>query len=425
MTDKNRTHILLDATDGIREEYIEEAAAYRRARPAWVPFAAVAAVLAILLGVALQYQGTDNSSDPVPFFAIRAYAQDGTKATLERAGDSSNLTAGENDLFPGKKVYTLDISLTNENNNRVDLSNYVFECFHRGSYLQPGQSDEQIGITLLEEDDFYGYRIVGWCETAEYVSITIRDRSGLILYQKSMRIIKYAEEYTVDIYTSYAYEKDISTQALMEKLFDSGQRYSIKTGIASTNYVEYQVLKTECGGFAELEQRPDAASLLLQRWVQKMEESENKYLSVEGSGLIGLVLSQDAHWNNLTEEELALIESYGISRRSDWQLPDDVHWERTSYAIYMMDDYKPEYTLTVDYEDKTQKDEDDYLFISKLFMDNGAEYNVIGWNIRIWFDEPKVLIFTVTDGENNVIRQERVLFTPTEDGTWIVTPLDE
>lgn len=424
MTENKKTKTLLDATGDIREEYIEEAAAYQRSRPAWVAFAAVAAVLAILLGVALQRQSTDNSSDPVPFFAIRAYAQDGTKATLESAGDSSDLTAGESDLFPGKEVYTLDISLTNDDGSRVELSDYQFTCFHRGTRLQPGQSDEQISIALLEEDDFYGYRIVGWCETPEYVDIIIRDRSGLILYQKSM-MIEFAEEYKVEVYTSYAYEKDISTQALMEKLFDSGQRYSIKTSLASSNYVEYRILRTSCGGFTELEQRSDAASLLLQRWVEHMENAEHPYLSVEGSGLIGLVLSQDAHWSNLTEEELALIESYGISRRSDWQLPDDVHWERTTYAIYMMDDYQPEYNLTVDYEDKTQKDEDDYLFISKASMGFGADNHVIGWSIRIWFDEPKVLIFTVTDEENNVIRQERVLFTPTEEGTWITTPLDE
>lgn len=424
MTDKNRTQILLDATGGIREEYIEEAAAYRRARPAWVPFAAVAAVLAILLGVALQYQGTDNSSDPVPFFAIRAYAQDGTKATLERAGDSSDLTAGESDLFPGKKVFTLDISLTNAYGNRVDLDEYSFECFHRGNYLQPGQSDEQISITWLEEDHFYGYRIVGWCDTPEYVSITIRDRSGLILYQKSM-LVELVDQYRVDVYTAYAYEKDVSTQELMKKTFDSGQRYTIKTNLASSNYEEYHILKTECGGFAELEQRKDAASLLLQRWIAHMEATNKKYTSVEGSGLIGMVLAQDAHWNNLTEEELALIESFGVERRSDWQRPDDVHWEYTTYAIFMMDDYKPEYILTVTYDDETQKGENDHLYISKVSMGFGAENRIIGWNIRIWFDEPKVLIFTVTDEENNVIRQERVLFTPTEDGTWIITPMDE
>ena len=421
MNEQERRKILLDATDGIREEYIEEAADFRRTRPVCVAFAAVAAVLAILLGVALQRQPADNGSDPVPFFAIRAYAQDGTKATLESAGDSSDLTAGKSDLFPGKKTYTLDISLTNEDGSRIDLTNYRFECFHHGAYLQPGQSDEYISITPLEEDGFYGYRITGWCDLPDYLDITVRDHNDLILYQKSM-LVKFGEQYMVDVYTAYAYEKDLSTEALMVKMFDTGQQYEYKTMYASTLYVAYNSLFRFCGGFAELEQRPDAASLLLQRWVREIEASEYQYASVESSGLIGLVLSQDAHWNNLTEEELALIESYGVYRRTDWQLPDDTNWERVTYAIYMMDDYRPEYKLTVSYDDKTQKDEDDYLRVSKCSMGFGTENRIIGWNIRIWFAEAKVLIFTVTDGENNVIRQERVLFTPTENGTWIVTP---
>lgn len=417
---KETERALLDATAGIREEYIEEAAASRQSRPLWAAFAAAAAVLAILLGVALQRQSVVGS-EPVPFFAIRAYAQDGTKATLERAGDSIELTAGESGLFPGRAVYTLDVSLTGADGSRVDLSDYQFECFHRGSYLQPGQSDEYISITWLEEDGFYGYRIVGWCETPEYVDITIRDQSGLILYQKSM-LIEFAEQYSVDVYTDYVYEKDISTDALIEKLFDTGQRYSIKTAFASTNYVEYQILRDQCGGFTELEQRPDAASLLLQRWVREMEASDKQYISVEGSGMIGLVLAQDAHWNNLAQEELALIESYGLVRNTESALDPSVHWERTTYAIYLMEDYRPEYDLTVDYEGKSEQN--DYCVISKCAMGVGTESRIIGWNVRIWFDEPTVVTFTVTDGENNVIRQERVLFTPTENGVWIVTPLD-
>lgn len=422
MTENNRTQTLLDATGGIREEYIEEAAAYRRSRPVWAAFAAVAAVLAILIGVAVQRQPETPKIDPIAFFAIRAYAVDGTVATLEKAGDSSDLTAGESDLFPGKKVYTLDISLSNADGSGVDLSNYRFECYHRGNYLEPGESDEYISITWLEEDDFYGYRITGWCEEVEYVDITIRDHSGMIMYQKSM-FIKLAEEYSVDVYTAYSYEKDLSTQALIEKLFDTGQRYYINTMAVSTAGERYEILVSQCGGFAELEQRKDAASLLLQRWVLEMEERKNPVSSLDCSGMYGLLLAQDAHWNNLTEEELAVVESYDLDRFSETMRDPSVHWERATYAIYMMDDYKPEYNLLVEYEDRAQQ-KSDYLFVSRCNVGLGAESRTIGWTIRIDVEEPTVLRFTVVDGEDNIIRQERIVITPTENGYLLVTELN-
>ena len=422
MTERKRIQTLLDATGGIREEYIEEAAAYRRSRPVWVAFAAVAAVLAILIGVAVQRQPETPRIDPIAFFAIRAYAVDGTVATLEKAGDSSDLTAGESDLFPGKKVYTLDISLSNADGSGVDLSNYRFECYHRGKYLEPGQSDEQISVTWLEEDGFFGYRITGWCASAEYVDVTIRDHSGMILYQKSM-FIKLAEEYSVDVYTAYAYEKDLSTQVLIEKLFDTGQRYYINTMAACTSGEQYEILVSQCGGFAELEQRKDAASLLLQRWVLEMEEMKNPVSSLDCSGMYGLLLAQDAYWNNLTEEELAVIESYDLDRFSETMRDPNIHWERTTYLIYMMDDYKPEYNLRVEYEDRTQQ-ESDYLFVSRVNMGLGEECRTIGWSIRIYVEQPTVLCFTVVDGENNEILQKRILVTPTENGYLLVTELD-
>ncbi len=421
---KEMRKTLLDATAGIRDEYIEEAAGAQvvMKRPVWVRLAAAAAALALLVGLGTWLHPKENGTrEYLPVFAIRAYAQDGTVAALESAGDSGHLVAGESEQFPGKKVYTLDISLTNADGSEVDLSNYRFECYHRGAYLKPGQSDEQISVTWLEEDGFYGYRITGWCDVVEYVDVTLRDHSGMILYQKSM-FVKFAEEYTVNVYTAYAYEKDLSTQALLEKLFDTGQRYYINTMAVSAPSEQYEILVSQCGGFAELEQRPDAASLLLQRWVQKMEASEVKPSSVEGSGWTGLLLAQDVYWNNLSEEERALIESYGLDRHTEALRDPSVHWERATYTIYMKDEYKPEYTLRVEYEGRTQQ-ESDYLFVSKVNMGLGAENRTIGWNIRIYVEEPTVLRFAVVDEEDNVIRQKRILVTPTENGYLLITEL--
>jgi hypothetical protein len=48
---EERKKLLLDATAGIREEYIEEAAAPRpRKQPLWMKLTAAAAVLALVIG---------------------------------------------------------------------------------------------------------------------------------------------------------------------------------------------------------------------------------------------------------------------------------------------------------------------------------------------------------------------------------------
>lgn len=418
---KETRKVLLDATAGIREGYIEEAAGAQvvMKRSVWVRLAAAAAVLALLVGVGTWLYPKENGSrEYLPVFAIRAYAQDGTVAALESAGDSGHLVAGESEQFPGKKVFTLDISMTNADGSCVDMAAYQFTCYHRGAELQPGQSNDQIAVIWLEEDGFYGYRIVGWCDAAEYVDITIRDNDGIIVYQKSM-VIKASEEYSVFIYTSYTYEKDITTQALLDKIFDAKQRYFINTMTVDTAAEMYQILVSQCGGFAELEQRPDAASLLMQFFI----DMKTNPGSVEDSVYVGLVLTQDVYWNQLSEEQQALLESYGLSRHSESVRDPNIHWERVTYAIYMMEDYKPEYNLRVEYEDRTQQ-ESDYLFVSKCSMGLGAENRTIGWTIRIYVEEPTVLRLTVVDGENNEILQRRILVTPTENGYLLVTNLD-
>ena len=447
MTENKNPKILLDATSGIKEEYIEEAAAFRRARPAWVSFAAVAAVLAILLGVAVKWQLTSPIigsmpptsgpdlptggfvppvSEPVTLFALRAFAQDGTLAALENPGDSSKLAAQTNVLFPGKEVFTLDISLSNADGKRVDPVDYNVECFHRGSYLQPGQSSEYISIVWLEKDDFCGYRIVGWCEMPEYVDITIRDHSGLILYQKSM-LIEFSEQYSASVYTSYVYEKDLPTQALIEKLFYTEQEYDMKANLLVMPYEdeEYQHLLSRCGGFAELEQRSDAASVLLQCLVEMIERGPVAHPAVEYYGVLGWVLSLDVYWEKLTEEELALIESYGLTRKGEPRDPAAFQqWEKFHHQVLLGDKYKPEYTLTVDYEGRTEQHQKEHLLIGKAGMGSGAEWRIIGWAIYGWFEKPTVLTLTVMDGEGNAVYQQRVLITPTEEGRQIVTGLD-
>lgn len=318
---QERMETLLEATNGIRDKYIEEAANTKPARPRWLGItAAAAAVLIILIGSVLLLPARDTAGEYLPIFAIRAYAQDGQPIQLHKVGETTCLASESSELFPGKQTYTFEISITDPLGNRPDLEGIAFECTKGNRYYQPGQVYEQFCVQWVEEDGFYGYRITGWCEKSDSFDVTIRNRDGIILYQKSLWI-RFDGEYDVKVYTSYVYEEGLSTEALMAKMFDSGQDYTYHFRYSSSLFGSYDTYIRQCGGFKELEQRPDAASLLLRRWLAEMEASEVRFVSVEGSGLIGQLLSQDVYWDQLSDKEIALIESYGMPRRSSSSQP--------------------------------------------------------------------------------------------------------
>ena len=216
---KDAKKILLDATAGIREEYIEDAAApVAKSHPRWVRFAAAAAVMALLLGgTLLLWPDSSPQAEYTPFFAIRAYAQDGSEATLDRTGDSSVLVSAESDLFPGKQTYMLEIYLTNTDGSKVNLADYSFYCFHRGKYLEPGDSDESLSVQFIQEDGIYGYRIIGWCEASDAATISVRNQENLIVYQRHMYVLNNGE-YTTRVDSVYNYEAGIPTEKLIDKI---------------------------------------------------------------------------------------------------------------------------------------------------------------------------------------------------------------
>ena len=276
-------------------------------------------------------------------------------------------------------------------------------------------TDEQISISWLENDDFYGYRIVGWCEDWDYVDITIRDKNGMILHQKTVRI-EFDGRYCVDVYTSYTYEPNLTTEELIAKLFDTGQRYAIHTSIASSPYVEYRALVTHCGGFAELEERADAASLLLQRWLREMDEAEHTYLSLEYSGRFGLLLAQDAYWNNLTDEEIAMVK-YRVVTRQEYEGYTPFPGKQTfSYEIKMEGSYTQRNQLSIDYEGATEQDRAAHFSIMNILSATDSESAFHGWEITGWIEKPTELTLTVTNQAGTIIRQVVLFVTPTETG---------
>ena len=419
MSDQSKK-ILLDATAGIREEYIEDAAApAAKSRPLWVRFAAAAAVLALLLGsTLLLWPKNSPSADYTPFFAIRAYAQDGGVTTLHTTGDAVALQQGTSDLFPGKQTYTLDISLTDALGNRPDLEESRFRCRHNGDWLEPGMADDEISISWLEDDDFCGYRIVGWCEEIDLIDVTIIDADSRILHQKELWIT-FDGQYDVNVLVSYDYEPHLTTEQLIAKLLDTEQAY-YRLFLASSPIAEYHILRSY-GGFVELEQREDAASLLLQRWLKKMEQTELRPMSLIYGDYEGLMLAQTVYWRQLTEDEKAQIAAYDVSR--GYPEPEENYYfpgHRIFSFDFKMEEHEPRgCTLEISYNGKVIRSDkgrvqDEHFHIRNIYWAEIVPEDISGWAIVGWFDEPTEVTLSVYKGEE-LVRQKVMLITPSED----------
>lgn len=417
MTKEEKTKALLGATAGIREEYIEEAAAAEVLRKPWRRVAAIAAVLALVLGGILLYKPAESPEEPVlPLFGIRAYATDGVVTTLESVGDSSDLVSGESELFPGKQTYMLEIYLTNTDRSQVDLTSYRFLCLHEGRYLEPGDSDASLSILLLEEDGIYGYRIIGWCEDDTFLDITVRNAEDVILYQRKMRI-NYSWGYKTTVYTAYDYALDISTEELIDNIL--AQDYSRLEVFSSSAVPSYSSYASCYGGFQQLEQREDAASMLLQRWLQEMETKKDKlqyYASVDSTGLLGNMLAQDVYWNRLSEEEIQQIEQFGLRRRYSEPFSFFPGKDLFKYEIVVDGEHTIYDRLNIDWPGRTDENQREHIMILNTMSAAGMKNPFHGWTITGWFDEPTKMTLTVTDKDGNVIRRDVIVISPIVEG---------
>ena len=421
MTQKQKA--ILEATSGIRDAYIEEAAAKQFRSHRWGYKTAIAAVLALVIGAFCLFGRNPDAGDPVPFFAIRAYAEDGATITLKNFGDSAQSRIEQSDLFPGKEVYVLDISLDGYEGDPHDIADERFTFQHRGKYLVPGDSDEYLSIQWLtaEQDGMNGYRIIGWCDSRDWINIDIRDPDGRIIHQKHLMVTK-DTEYLVSTQISYSYKEDRTTDELIEAAFNQG----IDLTLCSGNY--YHTLKGLHGGFAELEDRPDAAKKLLALYVRIMEGEQIfacNWLGRSTDSMVGMVLSRDIHWNNLTQKEKELFCSYGLWRDLDDETTDPKPYSPfpgkiTFFHKVMLKGEERRGKLSISCDDAVYPDDTSHFSISYIASTRYPEY---GWGITGWFDKPTQITITVMDGDE-LLYLEVLQITPTEGGYQIdiVTP---
>lgn len=420
-----QTKRLLEATDGIREEYIEEAASPRRSRPQWVGFGAAAAVLLLLLGVAALFLPSAPDGEVFPFLAIRAYAADGSSTIIDELGDTALLCADSSPLFPGKEVYILDVYLENYTGDLEDLTQGTFYLIHKNRGLKPGEADESMAVEWLsrEEDGFFGYRITGWCEERDYFELVIRDEDQKILHQKEVRIDK-SEDYRANVQISYTYREDRTTDELIEAVMR--QNYEQSFRFSSDLYQQHLLNNT---GFRELTQRPDAARKLLDLFVRS-KNGEQLFMVPSfwedgamkcNDNLLGTILCWDEFWDQLTRKEKELLVSYGVLRRLEDEGQKTIYEMKFPgkqiffYELEVSADAWPDAKLEVSFPGSTDETIGEHMIISFLFSASWVEDQKTGWHIGGWFDEPTELTLTVRSG-GQIARQDVLLITPTDDG---------
>lgn len=309
-------------TQAIADEYIEEAAK-KPQRPAWMRMTALAAIFAIVIMATLLLLPS-GKNDPVPFFAIRAYAADGSVKILDTVGQKLELKTGGSELFPYNTVYVLDISLDYYDGDFSDLDIENLRIFHNdyayAPSLQPGETDHNLYVQWLteEKDGMNGIRLIGWCEEKDLISFALRDLYGRVICEKKIWITWketfWGQRYEARLERSFQYREDMSTDALIRETLQ--QDYSLDFIVLSTIPLHCDFLRDECG-FPALMNRPDAASKMLELYEEfvngkEVFSTESVVFGVYDTAcLLGEVLHWEEFQNQMTiKEKFHLEELY-------------------------------------------------------------------------------------------------------------------
>lgn len=404
---EERIRALMDATGGIREEYIEEAAQIRRKHALWIRLAAAAAALVLIIGGLLLWPESGNS-EPIPFFAIRAYAADGSMQILDEVWESVVIASEKSKLFPEKRTYTFDISLGDYTGDPADFEEGKFLFKHNGKKLLPGEGDDEIIVEWLRSEDngISGYRVTGCCDDYDWIDITIEDKNGIVIHQKKLWVEREGNNYRITTRISYTYRDDMTTDELIEEVLR--QDYSTTLMLASSFDGYYSFVRGDTG-FKILEQRPDAAEKLFERYMQFRTEFEAVKGEPDGdvywidfysnSSLLTCMLSYDVYWDQLTREQQELYCTHG-----GWRAPEGMSTSFPGKYVFEFElnqEYGGWNVITVTYGDQT-------------IVDAGRTENVQLFNTYIvgWFTEPTDFTITVTDQLGNLLYEEKMRITP-------------
>ena len=239
----------------------------------------------------------------------------------------------------------------------------------------------------------------------------------------------FAQEFAADCCD----EEKLTTKQLVEKLLDPKRSDGVNWERYTSPYQYHAELVADCPGVAELLKRPDAASVLLQRWLHQMEvlgcrltkclfqrqgHEHREWVSkwfrneIANFGVAGLLLAQQAYWQQLTPQEIEQIAAYGVV------CPNSKYDSSTSFpekVVFCYDVYGTEGTLMAEYDGHVVCDKDEHLQIRST----GEGRTVVGW-----FDVPTEILISVKNGEET-IKWERIRVTPEEDNDYWIDVVDD
>lgn len=217
----NRMKQLMDATGGIREAYIEEAAMPRHKQSVWPRLVSVAAAAVLIVGMLFATEhssgnpGQDSTGgsdgDRQPLFGIRVYAAEGLVDLNEAAegtifaGEEVTDPSNEFGLLTDGTVYAFN-TITGEweiiqKEDGERLPQVVFEILWEefDDYrpcIEVKCNDEVIDIAAMKNNflvGFIGYKgrgMVGWALTCSFeeqsiLEVTVRDMdTEMVLMQQ-------------------------------------------------------------------------------------------------------------------------------------------------------------------------------------------------------------------------------------------------
>ena len=415
MSKDHENKFWMDATGGIREEYIEEAAFCGYRRRIWIRVLSAAAVLALVIGMVAIWHNSGEKTELLPMFAIRTYAAEGETVILENTGDTVSLLSGMSELFAGRKVFILDVSLEGYDQVKKGKIEENFSLVHRGaSRLKSGESDEYLSVQWLdrEKDGMFGYRLIGWCEKQDTIALQICGDDGTILHEKELRIEATEEGYQLSVDISYHYQSNRSTEDLIDVVMR--QKYTRSILLSSNFDMRFLLGHT---GFQELIRRPDAPSKILELFLRSQNGEilyplEDIFFDMSGcnDGLLNVLLTWDEIWERLTPREQALALGHGCHRLS-LDTESRRFGEEFGHLLQIPAPLTADENsiLEVSYNGITTTQENDRVRFFPTIGTDEAGNEMYGWMVCVCVEDQMVLTFTVRDQEGRVLQQEKYL----------------
>ena len=320
MTQKQKA--ILEATSGIRDTYIEEAATKQFRSHHWGYKTAIAAVLAFVL-LCMFLLPNESSA---PLFSVSVMADDTLNVTIIMTAELlEEIPAELNSNWQEREVFCVEIRMQGASQEYLNASQVTVE--YDGNNVTQSATFAQLDIRFPEmQNSEVLCRIYGWAkdmeETTLNFTVTVSntmDESNTVLCEQPFRAFYNRNRLIVNCEvtnnTKWYFEL-ASTERLLDMILKDGDSpmFLLQSQGTAEHFLDL-TRRWYAEIVAVLDTREDAGSAILKKLQQiyKMDEHEYtaKYANQEGPYVL-LLLLQGSYYDQLTEEEIAQYEQLGL-----------------------------------------------------------------------------------------------------------------